>query len=232
MKKILVIIVITEVGLPIYAQQNTSMESYQRDVRFNQDMEKLKSGEKKLGYSDIEGSPYYKTDFLSARFGNNSTIFPIRYNCYTDTIEILNGNEIVEIPKTNIVKESELSKFIFEKSNEILILVDTYDEHSGYFFRIVNGKNQLLKKITIEFKPEIPAPNHLIKSIPARFEKQIITYFIKTENNFVKVPQQTDELLNDFPENKVEINDFIKKNKIKINNEKDLVKLVAFLNDN
>ena len=111
-------------------------------------------------------------------------------------------------------------------------MVDTYDEYSGYFFLLVNGKNQLLKKITIEFKPEIPAPNHLIKSIPARFEKQFFSYFIKTENNFVRVPTKTEDLLFHFPENKDEINDFIMKHKLRISKETDLAKLVTFLNEN
>lgn len=232
MKNNLIITIFTVFGISIHAQQNRSMDSYQQDVRFNQYMEKLNHVEKKLGYADIEGSPFYKANFLPARFGNSATVFPIRFNCYTDTIEMLNGDNIYEIPKTNIVKGSELSKFTFKNSNETLILVDTYDEHSGYFFLLVNGKNQLLKKITIEFKPEIPAPNHLIKSIPARFEKQFFSYFIKTENNFVRVPTKTEDLLFHFPENKDEINDFILKHKLRISKETDLAKLVTFLNEN
>ncbi len=218
------------VGMPINAQQNTDRQSYWRDVRFNQYMEKLTTKEKKLSFSDIEGSPYYKQDFLPARFGNSTVVLPIRYNCITDTVEAMNGNVVYEIPKENILKDSPLSKFIFEKSLETLILVDTHNEFSGYYFRILAGKNELLKKIMIEFTPEVPAPNHLIAAIPAKFEKPVAVYFIKTENDFVKVPKNVGEFLNYFSENKNEINGFIKKNKIKLNQETDLVRLVTFLN--
>jgi len=230
MKKILITAVIVPVSILFHAQQNTSRESYFRDVRFNQDMEKTKNGEKKLGYVDIEGSPYYNPNFLPAKFGNSSEIHPIRYDCVADTVEFLNGNDIYKIPKENIRKDSDLSKFTFEESHETLILVDTYNEFSGYYFLITNGKNQLLKKATIEFHPEVPAPNHLIKAIPARFEKPKTTYFIKTENDFIKIPKTNEEFLNHFSENKDKINDFLKKNKIKLKKESDLIKLASFLN--
>jgi hypothetical protein len=228
MRKYFIIFIIT--GKSVYAQQNTDRQSYFRDIRFNQYMEKITSGDKKLSFADIEGSPFYKSEFLPARFGNSGVVFPIRYNVITDVVEVLNGDNIYEIPKENIVKGSPLSKFTFEKSNETLILSDTHDELSGYYFSIVTGKNQLLKKITIEFKPEVPAQSHLIPAIPARFENPVAVYFIKTENDFIKVPKNIDEFLTHFSENENQLKDFIQKNNLKLNSEKDLIKLVGFHN--
>jgi hypothetical protein len=228
MKRNFIVAIIVTIGIKIQAQPSyqTSMSAI-RNAMF---LEKFAYGEKKLTYADIKGFPYYNADFLPARFGDTSVVLPIRYDVFKGTVEILKNDGVYEVPNENILKDSPLSKFTFEKSRETLILVDTHNELSGYFFRLADGKNQLLKKIIVEFKPEIPAPNHLIQAIPPRFEKQDPIYFIKTEEDFIKIPKDIIEFLNYFPENKDEISDFVKKNKIKLNREKDLIKLVNFLN--
>lgn len=217
-------------GITIKAQQNINRESYQQDVRFSQYMDKLSSEDKKINYQDIEGSPYYYLEFLPARFGNSSSSHSIRYNIYTDTVEMMIDNVIDEIPKTNIVKESQLSKFTFEKSNETLILVDSHDEKSGYFFRLTSGKNQLLKKVKTQYKPEVPSPNHLIARIPPRFEKPLITYYFKTQKGLIEFPKNLDDFLIYFPQNNQEIRSFIKKNRIKLSDEKNLELLFIYIN--
>lgn len=232
MKKNFTIILLSLHGIMIQAQQNFSRESYQQDVRFSQYMDKLSSDNKKMKYEDIQGSPYYHLEFLPARFGNTSSSHSIRYNIYSDTIEMIIDNKIDEIPKTNIVKESPLSKFTFNKSKETLILVDSHDDRSGYFFLLADGKNQLLKKINVEFKPEVPAPNHLIPRIPARFEKPAITYFIKNQNGLIEIPKKESEFLIFFPHNTKQIKSFKKKYKLKLSNQKDLIKLVNYINSN
>lgn len=232
MKKNFIITILIVHGITTHAQQQLSRESYQQDVRFSQYMDKLSSDSKKMKYEDIQGSPYYHLEFLPARFGNTSSSHSIRYNIYTDTVEMMIDSVIDEIPKTNIVKESPLSKFTFEKSNETLILIDSHDERSGYFFLLANGKNQLLKKIKLEFKSEIPAPSHLIPRIPPRFEKPAITYFIKNQSGLIEIPKKESEFLVYFPQNIEQIKSFIKKHRLKFSHEKDLIKLVNYINSN
>ena len=115
-------------------------------------------------------------------------------------------------------------------TGEKLVLINTNDELSGYFFELADGKNKLLKKVSTKFKKEIPAPNTLIPGIPAKFEKQSPNYYIKTNQNLIKVPKNSKELLSHFPENKTDLEKFIKTNKINIKQEIDLIKLVNFLN--
>ncbi|MDR2206443.1 MAG: hypothetical protein LBE36_09875 [Flavobacteriaceae bacterium] len=220
MKKNIIIAIVAFIGVQIQAQQSLWEVS-----RFNKFIDKVNNGETTLKYSDIEGTPYYNPKFLPARLGDISTVIPIRYNSFTDGIEILSGADVYELPK-----EDSYPKFTFEGSRETLVFVNTYNEFTGYFFELASGKNRLLKKVTTKFKPEIPASNHLIPAIPAKFEKQTPIYFIKTEKDVIKIPKNIKELLNFFPENKDDINSFVKSNKIKLNQEVDLVKLVNFLN--
>ncbi len=215
-------------GTISYAQQNSNFNDIARTAHFNKTIDEINDGPKKLKYSDIQGSPYYFANFVPAKVGDTSGIIPVRYNPFLDTVEILDNNtgNVYELPK-----EEAYPKFTFETTHEKLVLVNTNNEYSGYFFELVGGKNRLLKKVITKFKPEIPAPNSLLPSTPAKFEKLKPIYFIKTEDNTIKITKKADDLLNALPADKKDsVKDFIKTNKIKLTEELDLIKLVTFLN--
>ena len=228
MKTIIITVSLFFGGFLSHAQQHISLGEAARTARFNKIIDEVNNGPKKLKYSDIQGSPYYYANFVPARVGDTSGIIPIRYSPFLDSVEILDSNSgnVYELPK-----EEAYPKFTFETTHEKLVLVNTNNEYSGYFFELVGGKNRLLKKLSTKFKDEIPAPNSLVSAIPAKFEIQRPIYFIKTEDNVIKLTKKADDLLNALPADKKDaIKDFIKTNKIKLNEELDLIKLVNFLN--
>lgn len=206
--------------------QQVSVAEMARMARFDKVIDELNNGPKKLNYSEVSGSPYYYKNFVAAKLVSKETIIPIRYNTLNDIVEFLNFQDVYELPKNQ-----DFGSFIFETTKEKLVLIDTFDQYSGYFFEINSGKNKLLKKIITVFKPEVPAPNTLISGTPPKFETLAPLYFIKTQNDqIIKIPRTTKEFLDQYPENREKINDFIKSNKIKLNREDDLIKLVSFLN--
>lgn len=210
------------------AQQHMTLGEAARAARFNKIIDEVNNGPKKLKYSDIQGSPYYYANFVPARVGDTSGVIAIRYSPFLDSVEILDNTSgnVYEIPK-----EEAYPKFTFQTTQEKLVLVNTNNDYSGYFFELVGGNNRLLKKISTVFKDEVPAPNTLVSAIPAKFVVQKPVYFIKTEDNVIKLTKKTDDLLNALPADKKDAaKDFIKANKIKLNEELDLIKLVTFLN--
>ncbi|WP_379967977.1 hypothetical protein [Epilithonimonas sp. UC225_85] len=214
-------------GIFLQAQQ-ISVTEMARTARFSKIIDEVNNGPKKLKYSDIQGTPYFYANFVPARVGDTSGIIPIRYSPFLDTVEIMDNNtgNVYELPK-----EEAYPKFTFQTTNEKLVLANTNNEYSGYFFELVGGKNRLLRKNITKFKEEIPAPNSLLPSTPARFEVLKPIYFIKTEDGVVKITKKADDLLNALPADKKDtVKDFIKTNKIKLNEEPDLIKLVNFLN--
>ncbi len=229
MKTIILTASLFFLGIFSQAQQHMTLGEAARAARFNKIIDEVNNGPKKLKYADIQGSPYYYANFIPAKVGDTPGTIPIRYSPFLDSVEILDSNSgnVYEIPR-----EEAYPKFTFETTKEKLVLVNTNNEYSGYFFELIMGKNRLLKKISTKFKDEIPAPNPLISAIPAKFEKQKPIYFIKTENNnIIKLTKNSNDLLNALPEDKKDATkDFIKTNKIKLNEELDLIKLVTFLN--
>lgn len=206
--------------------QQISVTDAARVVRFNKTIDEVNNGKGKIKYSDINGIPYYSAGFVRAKVGDTPSYVPIRYNTFLDVIEIMGDNNIVyEIPR-----EESYPKFTFEDTKEKLVLVNSGDEFAGYFFEIASGKNRLLKKITTKYFEATPAPNSMIAGTPPRFETAKPIYFIKTATGLVKIPKNAKDLAISFPDQKDAVNEFIKTNKTKTNNETDLIKLTQFLN--
>ena len=199
-----------------------------RNAQFSKSMDEINNGKNTIKYSDIQGTPYYYPNFVPAKVGDTSGVIPIRYSPFLDSVEILDNNNcnVYQLPK-----EEAYPKFTFQKTNEKLILVSTNDAFSGYFFELVNGNYQLLKKMITKFRDATAPANTLVSGIPAKFEIQKPIYFLKTQSGITRLSKKADDLLSALPADKKDAaKDFIKSNKIKLNDELDLIKLVTFLN--
>lgn len=205
-----------------FQAQQLSLSEIARKARFDQQIDEFNNGAAKIKYSDVKGSPYYYPQFLKAKVGETSETTLIRYNSFLDTIELVEKEDVYQLPK-----DESIPSFVFEETKEKLVFVKTDDFYSGYFLEIAAGKYRILKKIMTKFQPEAPAANPMVAGTPAYFIPQKPLYFIKSENHFVKITNAKD-LSKSLSEK--EIDGFISKNKIKLNREEDLIKLGNFLN--
>lgn len=182
---------------------------------------------KTFKYEDIAGSPYYNKDFAIAKIADNYEQVPVRYNSYKDEIELKKNNEVQVLPKSSVFARIEISS-----PKQTIVLFETFDELSGYFFELVNDKISLYKKIKTKFVDVIPAANGYASEKPANFRNLDPVYYIKTEKGFIKKPKNQKEIIAEFPDKKDALTAFFKSNKIKFDKDEDLIKLVTFLNQN
>ncbi len=208
--------------ITVKAQANLFNEQY----RFNKFMDKVNSPKgDQLLYADIEGNAYFAKGFATANIENATSLVKARYNTYTDTVELLNEDQIFELPKT-----SKYSRIMFQNPSATLLLMNVENLPQGYYFELVPGKYTLLGKRQTEFREGAKAVNSFTPAIAPRFEMVSPVYYIKNGTQIIKVSKKESELINVLPDHKTEAADFIKKNKIKLNKEEDLLKLVKFLN--
>ena len=179
-----------------------------------------------LKYDEVIGSPYYTTEFHSAKVAENFDKVPVRYNSYKDEIEFQKEGKPLVLPKEDVYSRVEISS-----PKSTLVLVKTNDDLDGYFFELVNGKNKLYKKVKTKFNDAIPAANSYASDKAAFFKNLDPVYYIQTEHGFIKKPKKLKEILEFFPAKKEAIETYAKSNDIKFNKEENLVKLVTFLNE-
>ncbi|WP_299181921.1 hypothetical protein [uncultured Chryseobacterium sp.] len=181
-----------------------------------------------ISYSDIQGTPYYGKGLSVATFSGTDETAPARYNAYKDEIEFIKDDKTFVLPKND-----KLSVITFTTTKETLVYLNTSDDLSGYFFEVVDGKHSLYKKVKIKFIDAVIATNSYATDRPASFKSTAPIYYIRIDNsNFIKNPKNHKDILQAFPDKKENISAFLKENKIKVDKEEDLKKLVKFLNEN
>lgn len=186
-----------------------------------------KGAGRSLNYSEIVGSPYPNSNFSLAKIAENYERIPVRYNSYTDQIEFKKDESVMVLPK-----ESKFSRIEIVSPKQTLVLIESDDDLNGYFYELINGSNaSLYKKIQTKFIDVIPASNTYSSDKPATFRTQEPVYYIKTEKGFIKKPKNQKDITEQYPDKKDAINSFFKENKIKLQREEDLKKLVSFLNN-
>jgi len=184
--------------------------------------------EKTIDYKYVQGSCYFNEDFIDGRITlNTSQTFegPIRYDIFADQIEFKNeANEIFISQNPRAINTVYLDslKFKYFEPGE-------FANMKGFYELLVLGDYSLYKKYQILLKnPEAAGPG--IYSNAAMFIPLDSKYYIMDPDaNFREITNKKDLLLPG--RDAAVLEKFIKANKIKAKEEKDLVRFTGFLNE-
>ncbi len=206
------------------------------DVKTAADFYDLNSYQRKMEMSTgvreskIQGSPYLNDEFISGSvFTTSKTQFtdvPLRYNIYNDNIEFKqNNNPVQELANPEIVEKVEFGdyKFVY------IPYSDSRKTDKGFFNILEEGKATLYQKPLVIFE-EAKATSPYQDAKPARFDRKSDEYYIGVENGEAKKIDSKKDLPDLFPDHKKEVETFIKKKKVKPNDEESLVELVKYYN--
>ncbi len=194
---------------------------------------KMMSGEWNSGTlteKNIEGSPYLNNDFID---GNIFTVqkekyvdIPVRYNIYNDQMEFKTATgDIQALANPEIVEKVEFGDYKMD------YLPYTYSKkiRRGFFIILAEGKASLYTRKNVNFK-EAEQPGAYKEAEPPKFISGPDEYFIRVGLEEAKQVGNKRDLVDIFPDHKKEIEDFIRKNKIKTNKPESLMELVDYYN--
>ena len=179
----------------------------------------------------IQGSPYYQLMFASAKVENVVSKAIMRYNAYRDEFEFIG-------PKNDTLLLDKIDDFgtiVFLGSNKKYKLV-TYSNnieksHKGYLIELYSKANfTLFKREWVSFYAGKKAKTSLEKDMPAKFNKESDSYYLKdTNGNITDFPESKKQLTKLFPDKKEAIETFVKENKIDFDADADRIKIIDFL---
>jgi hypothetical protein len=183
--------------------------------------------EKPVDYKYVQGSCYFNKDFIDGRITlNTGQTFegPIRYDIFADQIEFKNpANEIFTVQNPQAIRTVYMDsvKFNYFEPGE-------FENMKGFYELLVLGNYSLYKKYQILLKnPEAAGPGKY--SLAAVFIPLDSKYYIMdTDDNFTEINNKKDLLLPG--RDTAGLEKFIKANKIKAKEEKDLIRFTGFLN--
>lgn len=176
------------------------------------------------------GSMYLNERYMPAKVSNNDNNVLVRYNAYADHFQVNNPQTETEqiLPKQSDVKVTFVSTG------------DSYTLHSykakndeeifGYLKVINDEKNvKIYKRERIHLQPESFPANSYQSYKPANYSKSDDEFYIKIKDNEPVYFSKKKDLAKMFPSKSKEVSTYIKKNKIDLENEKDLSQLALFL---
>jgi len=227
-KTIILITVILMAATPLFAQ---NLVTQRKVAFFTEYVDRFNTNE----IYDInapgayQGSPYYNNSFLLGNVYYNNKLLQkniaLRYNVFADEMEF----------KKSITDDDDSAQAII-KSQDIFVTIGSvafvFIPSKGYFEAIYDGINySFIKKITKKYYPPRPAANTYDQGALASFQEKE-TYFIYTKEGAIyEFPKSKNKRLKVFGNSQKEVSKYIKENKLNIEKEKDLKRVIIFLDN-
>jgi hypothetical protein len=177
--------------------------------------------------SSVKGTPFIQKELQNATIQGNK--LKARYNANQDYMELdRDGKTVFFLPAIEYRFE-----VIFTDLN-ISYKAFEHEKLKYKFFKILARKDKafLLSKEFVKFKPESKPKTNFEVYKPAKFERKKDTYFIKFKDKdmVVELPTKKSKFLKVFGNKASNIKSFLKKERINIKKEKDLIKVFNYFN--
>lgn len=174
----------------------------------------------------IKGSPYDQPVFLLGNIYNSTKALagniPLRYNIFADEIEI---KDATSDEYTALIKSPE---YFVKINGELYVYV--LGDTPGYFKVLTEGKNyDLYKRSTVKYVEATQATDSYSREIPARFSRTDTYFIVSKSGSFYELPNNRKKFTNIFSTNRSNIDDYLKKNKIDLKDEVDMIKVMNYI---
>lgn len=184
-------------------------------------------------YDEVIGSPYLYDEFVPAKVNEIEMTHFIRFNVFDNNIEFKGDNGIVY----SMIKPNDYNIKLMDGSNKVY---ETHDFDDGkkeggntFFERIfTNGKFGIYLKEMIDYTPVKLAKNSFEANRPAKFKKTNGTYYFidfdADADVLIKLPNKEKHFLKLFNGHATDVKNFIKKEGLYIEKEKDLIHILDY----
>jgi hypothetical protein len=186
---------------------------------------KSREASRNMNYDDVNGSPYHTPDFVQSRvvFPKGDTVpVNLRFDLFSNEMEFKNKDWILWMDKNNVNN-------ILYGDEKLILTALPRSKGLFYLFVLEEGDYSLLVKRSVAFHKAVPTGAYK-DAVPMRFLPEANEYYIKKGSctpNMIGQKKDLDDLIS----GNSKANEFVKKEKIKVSRENDLVKLVKFLNE-
>jgi len=204
-------------------------------------------------FNQAEGSPFLDKEFKPGTIVSGEEVSKayLRYNIFFEEIEIAQDPGSKDISS---LKKEVGTKAIFDNKVFTYLLLDTGNNQNGVYFQILStgsyllldtGNNQngvyfqilstgsqfdLYMKSNVRYIAPYYGSTSIDKDRPGKFEVSNKFFLVSKNYKFITIPKNHRNLLKLVSHKKKEVKDFLKKNRIKLDKEEDVLKFVDYYN--
>jgi len=193
----------------------------------------LKRNEKTSSYTlpkNYNGSPYFNDEFVLGEIyqgeGLIATETPLRYNIFSNEIEVKESLSDLDEDASPLSKSSD----IWVKINDTIIVLIPFngsDEEGSYFQILYEGKKiDFLKKVEKEYTTPKKASTSITRDLKGAFTDETV-FFLQTKNGrMFQMPKAKNKKYTIFGGQATALKAYAKENRLNINKEHDLKRLI------
>ena len=184
-------------------------------------------------YEGVEGTPYLSDSFIPARIDSIGQVAYIKLNVFANNVEFKKTDGRVAL----LSLEKDYRFKLLDGSN-VEYEIHAYKNEKGkksrtFFKKVHTGKNYILfLKENVRFTPKKIATSGFEQNQPAKFTNSQPTYYVTNAKGgvqeLVPVPTRKKEISTIFKEKAKEVQQLVKKQKLKLDRKEDLIKLFDF----
>ncbi|AXG68504.1 hypothetical protein KORDIASMS9_00719 [Kordia sp. SMS9] len=180
------------------------------------------------------GTPYVQNSFATAKIAPVGKVYLVRYNALMDEMEVKSSEKediLIISKKKNYVINQHANNVTYR----VLKKVDSEKENDlGYYISLQENKNVSLyrKQCKKLVKRNKATYGGTASTVTTEFKDMRCEFYIEKahDGHAIKIPKRKKDFLALFPEKADLISAFIKENRIKLNKEKSLKKLITYIN--
>ena len=199
---------------------------YMRTIDINE--KSLAFGLTEAEFETIKDEAYVNINFITGNIYQGDQLIksgiPMRFNAYADEIEIKQKPSDEEY--SALVKDPS----IFVKMGTdlyVLVPLKGSNEKGGYFNVLYDGTTyDLYKKTKAIFREGVKGKSTYGRDTPPSFLKNT-SYYLVEDGRFLEMPSSKSKILNMMDSKSSEMKAFIKKNKLDLDKEADLINAIA-----
>lgn len=186
-------------------------------------------------YKDIKGSPMYFKDWVTGRIMRHDALIyedvQLNYNGYTNTFEIKNGTEMIELDgavylRVDVDAEDNPEAADRIPTKHFAFQKDLHPRFEEKFVIILFAENDVM--LIKEFRADIA--KHTIQDVGKKVDfkdfKRKENYYLKSKGQMKSVRFRKKNILAAF--DSPEIEEYIKENKLRLREEADLIELAQY----
>ena len=205
---------------------NRSLQEFAAKMQLSDGAPGYKINEGRI--TDVEGTEYLNESFKKGEIytseNDRFTGIPMRYNAYRGEIEVkMPDSTVWSLTRNGSIMQVNLNDMVLVYRN----FLSDDGEKSGYLSLIYKGKSLLFRRDYKVFMEGVPS-NGIINEIPSKIVDRPKEFYIQTDAGnpkFFKTSKDLSELRGNQSQ---EIKLFIKREKINMKKEADLIKLITY----
>ena len=185
--------------------------------------------EKKAESQAAQGSQYYIETFNPAKIDDSNEVNLVRYNAYTDELEMKVNDEILVLQP----KDNQIIKLVNNTASyEYVAYTDKENITQQHYLVLVsdNPNLKIYKKERITLIPEQQPTGGYQKYKAPMYKKLDPEYYIKmNDGQVVYMSDKKKDVIGLIPGKESALKDFIKENRISTSDDEDLKKLGNYM---